>query len=198
MKRTIRKSKQVVQESESEEEEEIVVSLVIVGFLKGGGVEVEKEKRERKTKTLKTSPNQITPPNHQIKSKQKQEYVAHPYNADVELGEEIRAMFAPVPADTVLPSQIPEGYNFRKYDRKTKKNWGGIACVTFYCLALVLYFFVRVTKTMDLGRYMFYGVVVFFIEVREGLFSVRDFRVFSFFFLFFLVRSPLSSSSSSS
>ena len=117
MKRTIRKSKQVVQESESEEEEEIV------------------------------------------------EYVAHPYNADVELGEEVRAMFAPVPVDTVLPSEIPEGYNFRKYDRKTKKNWGGIAAVTFYCLSLVLYFFVRVTKTMDLGRYMAYGVIVFFIEV---------------------------------
>ena len=52
-----------------------------------------------------------------------------------------------VPADTVLPSQIPEGYNFRKYQRQTKKNWGGIAAVAFYCLALVLYFFVRVTKT---------------------------------------------------
>lgn len=79
-------------------------------------------------------------------------------------------MFAPVPADTVLPSQIPEGYNFRKYDRKTKKNWGGIAAVTFYCLSLVLYFFVRVTKTMDLGRYMFYGVVVFLIEVSQSFF----------------------------
>jgi len=81
-------------------------------------------------------------------------------------------MFAPVPADTVLPSQIPEGYNFRKYDRKTKKNWGGIAAVTFYCLSLVLYFFVRVTKTMDLGRYMFYGVVVFLIEVSQSFFLI--------------------------
>lgn len=81
-------------------------------------------------------------------------------------------MFAPVPADTVLPSQIPEGYNFRKYDRKTKKNWGGIAAVAFYCLSLILYFFVRVTKTMDLGRYMFYGVVVFFIEVRVFFFTL--------------------------
>lgn len=136
--------------------------------------EVEREReRERDDEEKKlTSPKQ--------KKKQKtleQEYVAHPYNADVELGEEVRAMFAPVPADTVLPSQIPEGYNFRKYDRKTKKNWGGIAAVSFYCLALVLYFFVRVTKTMDLGRYMFYGVVVFFIEVRV------------FFFLLFLLSS---------
>ena len=93
-------------------------------------------------------------------------------------------MFAPVPADTVLPSEIPEGYSFRKYDRKTKKNWGGIAAVTFYCLSLVLYFFVRVTKTMDLGRYMFYGVVVFLIEVRFFFF----FPLFLEFFFSLLVR----------
>ena len=95
-------------------------------------------------------------------------------------------MFAPVPADTVLPSQIPEGYNFRKYDRKTKKNWGGIAAVAFYCLSLVLYFFVRVTKTMDLGRYMFYGVIVFFIEVRFCCcFVFLEREKEEFFFLWF-------------
>lgn len=101
-------------------------------------------------------------------------------------------MFAPVPADTVLPSQIPEGYNFRKYDRKTKKNWGGIAAVAFYCLSLILYFFVRVTKTMDLGRYMFYGVVVFFIEVRSCFFFTLS--LISIFFFF----RPTSSSTSTS
>ena len=78
---------------------------------------------------------------------------------------EERAAFPPVPADTVLPSAIPEGYTFHKYDRKTKKNWGGIAVVSFYSLALIVYFFVRVTKTMDLGRYLPYGVIVFIIEV---------------------------------
>ena len=72
-----------------------------------------------------------------------------------------------MPADTTLPSQIPEGAPFHKYDRQTKKNWGGIACVSFYCLALIVYFFVRVTKTMDLGRYLPYGIIVFIIEVRE-------------------------------
>lgn len=114
-------------------------------------------------------------------------------------------MFAPVPADTVLPSQIPEGYSFRKYERRTKKNWGGIAAVAFYCLSLVLYFFVRVTKTMDLGRYMFYGVVVFFIEVRgeagKDIFFLSFFRrrfrarVLAFFSFF---RSPPLSSLSPS
>ena len=131
----------------------------------------------------------------QTKKKTQQEYVAHPYNADVELGEEVRAMFAPVPADTVLPSQIPEGYNFRKYDRKTKKNWGGIAAVSFYCLSLILYFFVRVTKTMDLGRYMFYGVVVFFIEVRFFDFESREERrSLSLKRIFFFVRRRLACS----
>ena len=89
---------------------------------------------------------------------------------------EERASFAPVPADTVLPSAIPEGYNFRHYDRQTKKNWGGIAAVSFYTLALIVYFFVRVTKTMDLGRYLPYGTIVFIIEVRgrEGRGGERE------------------------
>jgi len=175
MKRTIRKSKQVVEESESEEEEEIVVSFLFF-LLRVSSRERERDRKKNEKRKQKNSPLQkkLTSKKKLFKNSSSnslsQEYVAHPYNADVELGEEIRAMFAPVPADTVLPSQIPEGYNFRKYDRKTKKNWGGIAAVTFYCLSLILYFFVRVTKTMDLGRYMFYGVVVFFIEVSVTFF----------------------------
>ena len=153
--------------------------------------EVGRERERKKKKNSHLPGKKKT----QTKKKTQQEYVAHPYNADVELGEEVRAMFAPVPADTVLPSQIPEGYNFRKYDRKTKKNWGGIAAVSFYCLSLILYFFVRVTKTMDLGRYMFYGVVVFFIEVRFFDFESREERrSLSLKRIFFFVRRRLACS----
>ena len=59
MKRTIRKSKQVVQESESEEEEEIVVSVLFLlysFFEREREREVEGRRREKRSREEKNSP----------------------------------------------------------------------------------------------------------------------------------------------
>ncbi len=44
-------------------------------------------------------------------------------------------------------------------------NWVGSAVMLVYCIALVFYLWVRITKTLDLGRYLPYGIFVLIVEI---------------------------------
>ena len=44
--------------------------------------------------------------------------------------------------------------NFKFYDKKWKVNWYGSGIVMLYCIALVFYLYIRITKTMGLGGYI--------------------------------------------
>lgn len=43
-------------------------------------------------------------------------------------------------------------------------------CITMgiWVVCLIFYFYVRITKTMDLGRYLAYGIFVLIVEVRRS------------------------------
>ena len=71
------------------------------------------------------------------------------------------------PAAQVLPSSLPkEGDpSFRHYVRQARWSWSGSAIMAIYVLAFLFYMWVRVTKTLDLGRYLPYGVLVLIIEI---------------------------------
>ncbi len=47
-------------------------------------------------------------------------------------------------------------------------NWVGSAIFTFFVLAFGFYLWVRITKTMDLGKYLAYGIFVLVVEVRRA------------------------------
>ena len=48
-------------------------------------------------------------------------------------------------------------------------NWIGSAIFTFFVLAFGFYLWVRITKTMDLGKYLAYGIFVLVVEVRHAI-----------------------------
>jgi len=71
-------------------------------------------------------------------------------------------------AAAVLPSAVPRGDpGFRFYQRQRRLNWPGCAVVGLYCLALVFYVYVRVTRTLGLGRFTGYGVFVLLVRARR-------------------------------
>ena len=46
-------------------------------------------------------------------------------------------------------------------------NWVGSAIFTFFVLAFGFYLWVHITKTMDLGHYLAYGIYVLVVEARS-------------------------------
>jgi hypothetical protein len=44
-------------------------------------------------------------------------------------------------------------------------NWRGCFTMAFWVISLVFYFYVRIAKTMDLGKYLAYGIFVLVVEV---------------------------------
>ena len=44
-------------------------------------------------------------------------------------------------------------------------NWMGMSVFIFYVCALVFYLWIRITKTLDLGEYLGYGIFVLCVEV---------------------------------
>ena len=50
----------------------------------------------------------------------------------------------------------------------TQVNWVGSAIFTFFVLAFGFYLWVRITKTMDLGQYLAYGIYVLVVEARSS------------------------------
>ncbi len=53
----------------------------------------------------------------------------------------------------------------RRYRQQTRINWVGSGVMLIYCIALVFYLWVRITKTLDLGRYLPYGIFVLIVEI---------------------------------
>ena len=85
-----------------------------------------------------------------------QVFMAEPFNAEVDRLEATgrkgaSAMQAPA---AVLPSSVPkEGQpGFRRYVQLRRINWTGSTIMAIYLLALCFYMYVRVTKTLDLGK----------------------------------------------
>ena len=68
----------------------------------------------------------------------------------------------------MLPSAVAPGDpNFRFYQRQRRVNWAGCGVVALFCLALVFYVYVRVTRTLGLGRFTGYGVFVLLVRARR-------------------------------
>lgn len=66
------------------------------------------------------------------------------------------------------PSAVAPGDpNFRFYQRQRRVNWAGCGVVALFCLALVFYVYVRVTRTLGLGRFTGYGVFVLLVRARR-------------------------------
>lgn len=64
---------------------------------------------------------------------------------------------------------------FKPYVRQTRINWAGSAAFLFYLGALAFYLWVRITKTLDLGKY----TAVSFEKERRGereTFELQFFR----------------------
>eukprot|EP00884_Botryococcus_braunii_P018967 jgi/Botrbrau1/5754/Bobra.0134s0026.2 len=100
------------------------------------------------------------------------EYVAQPFNTlDIESAgpdkKELEKHFGrTVAKDTVLPSKVVAGETpFRFFQRQSKPNWIGILFVTIYVLSLFFYLYVRVTHTLDLGKFLAYGIFVLIVEI---------------------------------
>lgn len=50
--------------------------------------------------------------------------------------------------------QTKTATDFQYYKKKWRVNWYGSTIFFLYCCALVMYLFIRITKTMDLGTYL--------------------------------------------
>ena len=76
----------------------------------------------------------------------------------------------------VLPSTVARGdASFRFYRRQRRINWAGSAVVALFCLALVFYVYVRVTRTLfGLGRFTGYGIFVLLVRARRLRACCRD------------------------
>ena len=76
----------------------------------------------------------------------------------------------------VLPSTVARGdAGFRFYQRQRRINWAGSAVVALFCLALVFYVYVRVTRTLfGLGRFTGYGIFVLLVRARRLRACCRD------------------------
>ncbi|KAK9842280.1 hypothetical protein WJX81_004432 [Elliptochloris bilobata] len=98
---------------------------------------------------------------------------------------------APVSADAEAPASPPRNYSapafnapdlekqlgkrptplledetreFERYRRVSEVNWIGMAVFLCYLAALAFYLWVRITKTLDLGQFQWYGILVLVIE----------------------------------
>lgn len=70
-------------------------------------------------------------------------------NVDSSRDEALRLRLIPCLLQ-VKDSAVP----FKHYKKKRKINWQGSTVVFLYCVALCLYLFIRITKTMSLGNYL--------------------------------------------
>ena len=67
----------------------------------------------------------------------------------------------------MLPSSLPkEGSpGFVPYKQQCARTWPGSVVMAIYVVCFLFYMWVRVTKTLDLGRYLGYGVFVLIVEI---------------------------------
>ncbi|KAK9804363.1 hypothetical protein WJX72_009368 [[Myrmecia] bisecta] len=53
----------------------------------------------------------------------------------------------------------------KKFKRQTKINWRGCFMVFIFLVTLCFYLWVRITKTLDLGKYLPYGIFILVVEM---------------------------------
>ena len=58
-----------------------------------------------------------------------------------------------------------ESGEIKKFKRKTRINWSGASVMLLYFGILCFYLYIRVAKTLDLGQYFWYGIIVLIVEI---------------------------------
>jgi hypothetical protein len=70
------------------------------------------------------------------------------------------------------PMDKPEGDGgpkfVHKYHRKRRINLTGCLVFILFVLSLGFYLWVRITKTLGLGKYLWYGILVLIVEILGG------------------------------
>ena len=96
----------------------------------------------------------------QQQGQQQQQRGARPFDASASPDVENAASRQQPPASTSTPSPLSTAAAealtppaFKPYVRQTRINWTGSAAFLFYLGALAFYLWVRITKTLDLGKY---------------------------------------------
>ncbi|KAL3155246.1 hypothetical protein ABBQ32_013178 [Trebouxia sp. C0010 RCD-2024] len=88
---------------------------------------------------------------------------AQPWNADLEGGHDPfwDSEDAP-PAGVVGTGEQGE---VKRFKRQTRINWSGCTVMFAYFGVLCFYLYIRVSKTLDLGQYFWYGIIVLIVEI---------------------------------
>lgn len=58
-----------------------------------------------------------------------------------------------------------ENGEVKKFKRQTRMNWSGCSVMLCYFGILCFYLYIRVSKTLDLGQYFWYGIIVLIVEI---------------------------------
>ena len=58
-----------------------------------------------------------------------------------------------------------ENGEIKKFKRQTRLNWSGASVMLLYFGILCFYLYIRVAKTLDLGQYFWYGIIVLVVEI---------------------------------
>ena len=87
---------------------------------------------------------------------------------DTDEDEDIEYVPAPYTADAPEWAPPPEGepaWPAHKFKRGWRLDRGGVTIMALYVVALLFYLYVRIAHTLDLGTYVWYGVLVLAVEV---------------------------------
>ncbi|CAL5228455.1 g11593 [Coccomyxa viridis] len=99
---------------------------------------------------------------------QDQVFPAEPFNAEMDrLEDQGRGGWRGSQAKpALLPKDVEKGNTtFRRYKQRTRWNIWGSMLMVFYTLAFSFYMWVRITKTLDLGQFLGYGIFVLIVEI---------------------------------
>lgn len=83
---------------------------------------------------------------------QQQQRGARPFDAAASNVEAPASGQSPASTSTAVADALTPP-PFKPYQRQTRINWAGSAAFLFYLGALAFYLWVRITKTLDLGKY---------------------------------------------
>ncbi|DBA93998.1 hypothetical protein WJX77_002685 [Trebouxia sp. C0004] len=90
-------------------------------------------------------------------------YEALPWNSDLEGGHDPFWESEDAPAPGVIGTG--ENGEIKRFKRQTRMNWTGAITMLVYFGVLCFYLYIRVSKTMDLGQYLWYGIIVLVVEI---------------------------------
>ena len=86
---------------------------------------------------------------------------------DTDEDEDIEYVPAPYTADAPewVPPEGEPAWPAKKFKRGWRLDRGGVAIMCLYVIALIFYLYVRIAHTLDLGSYVWYGILVLFVEI---------------------------------